>query len=133
MFMANTRVSVLRGAAAENDRGDEVDDNGAGAIVAAYADMPAALTERSRNVFDPASGTRRTVRVITCRILPVVAHPATGVRTPVVLEDGDRIKDGLTGRVYALNETVTVPRNLAGMSSLTLDLRDTAAVAPTPA
>lgn len=133
MFQANTRVSVLRGAPAETALGDEVDDNSAGAIVAAYADIPAALTERSRNVFDPASGTRRTVRIITCRIAPVVAHPTTGVRTPVVLEDGDRIKDRRTARVYAINETVTVPRSLAGMSSLTLDLRDTAAVTPTPA
>lgn len=131
-FLATTRVAVLRGTA-ETALGDEVDANDAGNVVAALADIPASLIERSRSAYDPASGERRTVRVITCRIPTYVAHPSTGVRTAVVLEDDDRIKDTRTGRVYALKSTLYTPRSLAGMSSLTLDLRDTAAVAPTPA
>lgn len=125
MFLANTRVAVIRGIT-ESTLGDEVETNGAEGIVAAFADMPAALTERSRSVFDPATGTRRTVRVITCRIPVSVGHPTTGVITPLVLLEGDRIKDNNTGRIYALDEHVAVPRNLAGMSSLTLDLKATA-------
>lgn len=131
-FLANTRVAVLRGSTT-SPLGDEVDDNGAGSVVAAFADIPASLIERSRGVYDPATGTRRTVRVITCRVPASVPHPDTGVLNALVLEEGDRIKDTRTGRVYALNETVAVPRSLAGMSSLTLDLRDNASVAPTPA
>ncbi len=44
----------------------------------------------------------------------------------MTLEEGDRIKDTRTGRIYALDNFTTVPRTIAGMSSLTLDLRDTA-------
>lgn len=124
-FQANTRVAILRGAS-ENALGDEVDSNDAGSVVPAYADMPAGLVERSKSVYDPASGTRRTVRVITCRIPVSVGHPDTGVPTPVVLEEGDRVKDTRTGRIYAFAESTTVARSLAGQSSLTLDLKDTA-------
>lgn len=124
-LVANTRVAILRGSS-ENDLGDEVDNNSAGQIVAAYADMPASLIERSKSVYDPASGARRTVRVITCRVPVSVGHPDTGVPTAVVLEEGDRVKDTRTGRIYAFSEDTAVPRSLAGMSSLTLDLKDTA-------
>lgn len=131
-FLATTRVAVMRGTST-NPLGDEVDDTGDEAIVPELRDIPAALTERSRDVYDPASGTRRTVRIVTCRLPAVIGHPDTGVRTPVALEDGDRVKDITTGRIYALNESVYVPRDPAGMTSLTLDLRDTAALAPAPA
>lgn len=131
-FLATTRVAVLRGTS-ETPLGDELDDNDAGNVVPALADIPASLIEKSKGVWDQATQTRRTVRVVTCRIPTHVAHPETGVRTAVVLEDDDRIKDTRTGRVYALNESTHTPRSLAGMSSLTLDLRDLAAVTPTPA
>lgn len=133
-FLATTRVAILRGTV-EDALGDEVDDNGTldEAIVDGLSDIPASLIETSKAVYDPASGTRRTVRVIACELPTAVGHPDTGERTPVALWDGDRIKDNVTGRIYAIDESVHIPRSLAGMSSLTLDLRDTAAVASTPA
>lgn len=124
-FLATTRVAILRGSTT-SALGDEVESNGDAAIVPALASLPASLVERTKNVYDPASGARRTVRLITCRVPARVGHPATGVATTVVLVEGDRVKDLGTGRIYALAETVTVPRSLAGQSSLTLDLTATA-------
>jgi len=132
MFLATTRVAVLRGTTT-TDLGDDAEDNTDDALVDGLTDVPASLIERNKSVYDPASGTRRTVRVIVCRIPPSVPHPDTGVVTAVSLLEGDRIKDLRTGRVYAIDESVEIPRSLAGMSSFTLDLRDTAAIAPTPA
>ena len=121
MFLATTRVGILRGST-ESDLGDTVDDNTDAALVAVLADMPASLIEKDRDVYDPASGTRRTVRVVTARIPVAVPHPTTGVATPVVVLDGDRLKDRRTGIVYAILEQVRTPRSLGGASSLTLDL-----------
>lgn len=121
-MLATTRVAVLRGTT-ESPLGDEVETD---AVVTALRDIPASLIERSRNVFDPSSQTRRTVRVITCRIPSAVGHPDTGVITPVALQDGDRIRDNVTGRVYALSEQIVVPRSIAGQASITLDLKATA-------
>lgn len=126
-FQANTRVAILRGTTT-TALGDEADDNSAGAVVPALADMHASLIERGRSVYDPASGTRRTVRVITCRVPVSTPHPDTGEPTPVAILEGDRVRDNRTGRIYAFTEGVSVPRSLAGQSSLTLDLKDTAAV-----
>lgn len=124
-FLATTRVAVLRGTT-ESPLGDEVETNDATAVVAALADIPASLIEKSKSVYDPASGARRTVRVITCRVPVSVGHPATGEPTVVELEEGDRIRDNSTGRIYAFAEYVAVPRALSGQSSLTLDLKATA-------
>ena len=111
-FVATTRIAVLRGSA-DNGLGDLVDDNTDAAIVPALADVPAGLVEKMRDVYDPATGVRRTVRVVACRVRPGLA----------ILE-GDRIKDKATGRVYALRERTPVRRSLAGQSSLLLDLED---------
>jgi len=124
-FLATTRVAILRGST-ENTLGDTVESNDDASIVPVLTDVPASLVERSKNVYDPASGTRRTVRVIICRLPAAVPHPVTGARTAVVVLDGDRIKDKTTGNIYALNEATGVPRALSGQSSLTLDLRATA-------
>lgn len=124
-FLATTRIAIIRGTT-QNTLGDWVETNDDSAIVAALADIPASLVERSKSVYDPASGTRRTIRVITCRVPLSVGHPATGVVTPVALLEGDRVKDKSTGRIYAFDESMTVPRALSGQSSLTLDLRATA-------
>lgn len=124
-FMATTRVAVLRGTTS-NALGDEVETNTGGAVVDGLSDIPASLIERSKGVYDPATNTRRTVRVITCRLAVSVGHPTTGAIVPVALLEGDRIKDNVTGRIYALSEKTAVPRALSGQSSLTLDLKDTA-------
>ena len=134
MFQATTRVAILRtpadGATPGDERtdalGDPLIDNGEDAIVDGLSDVPAGLTERSRSVWDPSTMTRRTVRVVTCRLPVATPHPDTGERVAMTLLEGDRIKDNTTGRVYALSEQTTVPRSLAGMSSLTLDLKYTA-------
>lgn len=132
-FLATTRVAVLRGTS-ESPLGDEVDSNDPVVnAVAGLASIPASLIERSKAVYDPASGQRRTVRVVTCRLPVAVAHPETGVRVPVALEADDRIVDLTTGRIYAFDDSTHVPRSLAGQASLTLDLRDTAALSPAPA
>lgn len=111
-FLATTRASVLRGTTTDA-LGDEVDANG-GSPVAGYDDLIASIVERRTSVYDPASGTRRTVRFYSCR-LPYF----------VVLAEGDRIKDNNTGEIFAITEKVTVPRSLAGQSSLTLKLTKT--------
>jgi hypothetical protein len=116
---------VLRGSST-NGLGDEVESNADASIVAGLSDIPASIIERSKGVYDPASNTRRTVRVITGRLAVSVGHPTTGAPTPVALLEGDRIKDKVTGRIYALSEKTAVPRALSGQSSLTLDLKDTA-------
>lgn len=109
-YLANTRVAVLRGETL-NALGDVVDSNGA--PVVGYEDLPASLIETSKAVFDPSTGTRRTVRVVTCRLNPVV-----------VIVEGDRIRDNQTGTIYAVSEWTRAPRALGTLSSLTLDLED---------
>lgn len=122
-FTATTRVGILRGTTTDA-LGDVVDNMTDSALVAILASVPASLIETSRNVYDPATGQRRTVRYMTCRLPATVAHPGTGARTPVTILEGDRVKDWSTGRIYALSEKVTVARSLAGQSSITLDLQD---------
>lgn len=108
-FLATTRAAILRGTT-KDPLGDEGDAN-SGSPVAGYADLPASIIEKTRQVFDPASGQRRTVRYTVGRI-----------RSDVLLREGDRLRDNRTGKVYNINETVTVPRGLSGQASLTLDL-----------
>lgn len=124
-FLATTRVAIIRGTT-ENALGDEVESNGNDAVVTALRDLPACLVETTKNVYDPATATRRTVRLVTCRVPAAITHPDTGAATPVQLVEGDRVRDNVTGRIYAFNEAKTVPRALSGQSSLTLDLRATA-------
>jgi hypothetical protein len=107
-YLATTRAALLRGSSVDG-LGDEVDDNGTELV--GFADFPAAITEKSRAVYDPATGERRTVRVVTGRV------PAD-----LPVQDGDRIRDNRTGIIYPIGEYTLVPRNLAGQSSLTLDL-----------
>lgn len=106
--MATTRAALVRGTTI-NALEDEVDDNAT--PVEGFDDFAAAITETSRAVYDPASGERRTVRVVTGRV------PAN-----LPVQDGDRIRDNRTGTIYPIGEFTLVPRSVAGQSSLTLDL-----------
>ena len=108
-YLATTRGALLRGSTV--DHGDVIDDNG-GAPVVGFADFPVGLIETSKAVYDPATGTRRTVRVYKAR-----------VPSNMTLEEGDRLRDNRTGSIYAIDEFVHVPRSIAGQASLTLDLR----------
>jgi hypothetical protein len=106
-FVATTRVDVLRGSTVD-PLGDE-----SGGDVEAYTDRRASIIERTRSVLDPSSGEPRTIRKITGRL-----------DADVELEDGDRIRDRGTGKVYVLEEFTYTPRSLAGQRALVLDLRD---------
>jgi hypothetical protein len=124
-FLATTRVAILRGGEPDT-LGDEIEDNDDGAIVEGLDDVPASIIETTKRVYDPSTGTRRTVRNITGRMPVQVGHPSTGEPVIVELQDGDRIRDNVSGRIYALSEHTDVARDLSGASSLTLDLKDTA-------
>jgi len=108
-FQATTRASIYR-ATTETALGDEIDDNAM--PVSALADLRASLIEKSRAVLDPASGERRTVRYCIGRL-----DYGTDVRA------GDRIKDNISGQMYALDEITPTRRTITGASSLVLDLR----------
>lgn len=114
MFMATTRVDVLRAATTANDYGDDVD--GDGEPVIALVDVPASLIERSRNVFDPSTSTWRAVRYLACR-----------VNTTALIREGDQIRDRNTGVIYPVSSRKLVPRGLSGQSTLSLELQITTA------
>jgi len=107
-YMANTRASIYRGTI---DTGlDVVDDNTT--PVAGLESVRASLIEKSRKVYDLASGESRTIRWCVGRLDP---------GTPIV--SGDRIKDNNNGKLYALDELTTGNRTIAGTRELVLDLR----------
>lgn len=109
-YLATTRGAILRGTTTDA-LGDEIDANG-GTPLIGFVDMPVGLVETSKDVYVPATGTRRTVRKLIARVDP-----------RYVPLEGDRLRDNRTGTIYAIDEHVAVPRSLAGQSSLTLDLR----------
>lgn len=109
-MLATTRGAVLRGET-QNDLGDEIEGDD---VVEGLDDFPLGLTERGKNVQDPASGTWRTIRYMSAR-----------VPSNVVLEPGDRIRDNRTGIVYALDDETRTPRSISGRASVTLNLRRT--------
>lgn len=109
-MIATTRGAVLRGSK-KDALGDEVEGD---ETVPGYENFPMSLTEASRNVQDPASGTWRTIRYFIGRI-----------PTRIKLENGDRILDHADGRIYTIDENEPVRRSISGRSSHSLDLRRT--------
>lgn len=108
-MQATTRAAVLRGTATTDALGDEaltVEP------VVGFGDFPAAITEKTRTVLDPASGDWRTIRYHIGRI------PAK-----VALQPGDRLRDNRTGQIFTIEEDERTARSISGRSSLTLDLR----------
>ncbi len=117
-MLATTRVSVLRGTE-ENNLGDEVES---AAVAPFLGDLPASIVERERVVYDPNSGTPRTVRFLRCR-MPVATVDDDGNRVDVILQRDDRIRDNRTGIVYTLSERMLAPHTIGGgMARLTVDL-----------
>lgn len=110
-MLATTRAAVLRGTTTDVF-GQTVDDDTA--TVPGLTDFPAAIVERSVDIFDPADGTLRSVRKLTGRI------PGN-----IVLQDGDRLKDLRTGIIYIIDEDERQPRSISGRASVTLSLRRT--------
>lgn len=112
MFLATTRVAVLRGTV-KDALDDEVDANG-GSPVAGYESLPCSLIERTRRTFDQSTGTWRSVRYLEGM-----------VRGNVALRPGDRIRDARDGKVYAIDEFTRTPRGLSGQSTVTFEARAT--------
>lgn len=108
-FLATCRASIYR-ATTVTALGDTLDDNST--PVVGLEDVPASLIEKSRKVYDQASGELRTIRYCVGRLVP-----GTDIRK------GDRIKDNTTGTMYALDELTIKPRSISGSSDLVLDLR----------
>lgn len=109
--IATTTAAIYRGTMA-NGLGDTVDDNTT--PVVGLEAFSLSLIEKSRRVQDPASGIWRTVRYSAGRPL----NPF------LVIQDGDRLKDLFTGKLYAIDEITYTPRTLAGGAALLLDLRN---------
>lgn len=112
-MIATTRAALLRGVAATDALGDEIEDNTA--TVAGFADFPISITETDSTEFDQASATWRSVTKLVAR---------TAGNVPV--DDGDRIRDLRDGAVYAVDGVERTPRGLSGRSSVTMKLRRTA-------
>lgn len=109
-MLATTRAAIFRGTTTDvfgQDVDAEVSPPG-------LDNFPAAIVERSVDIFDPADGTLRSVRKLTGRI------PAN-----IALQDGDRLKDLHTGIIYIIDEDERQPRSISGRSSVTLSLRRT--------
>lgn len=109
-MLATTRGAILRGMT-EDVFGEGVDSD---TPVAGLDDIPVSITEISRDVFDPAEQTLRTVRKLVGRI------PAN-----IVVQEGDRLRDNRTGEIYIIDEDERTPRSISGRASVTLALRRT--------
>jgi len=104
-FLASTTVSLLRGTSTDM-YGDTVDTN----IVRASG-IPAAITTKSKAVLLPETGTYRTQRMYSGRVLPSVG-----------VQKGDRLRDERSGQVFLVDE-VTYTSSFMQTSSCILDLR----------
>lgn len=99
MELANTRLTIMRGTEA-NAYGDESDIG-----TPIYTGVPAAVNESSKQVFDPATQTPRTIRTSKA----VVAG-----WTDVL--DSDTIRDEVTGAYYMIQDIQRQPTGPTGIS-----------------
>lgn len=109
MELANTRLTIMRGTTA-NSYGDLSD---VGTPI--YTGVPAAVTEASKVVFDPATQQPRTIRTLKA----VVAG-----WTDVL--DSDTILDEATGNAYMIQDIQVQPTGPTGIAPdklLTLRMR----------
>src|SRR5260370_14099867 len=90
--MPTTQLTIMRGAAVD-DAGD-VSEVG----VPIYLHMPAALLEQSHTTFDPASSTRRPIRMVKA-LLPIWAD----------VDTDDTLMDETSGFYYAIEDIQTQP------------------------
>jgi hypothetical protein len=99
-------------------RGTEVDEAGDTSDVGLpiYQHMPAAVLEQSHTTFDPASSTRRTIRVVKA-LLPNWAD----------VDTDDTIMDETTGYFYAIEDIQKQP-SLGYPPDLVLTLRQVTGV-----
>ncbi len=104
-FTATTRITVLRGVAADR-YGDEVDVD---SVVA--TEVPASILQRPVTGVRPSSGRRDTPRTYALRVW-----------RSVDIRQDDRVRDERTGAVYAVT-TVAPSTNIAGLGSTRADLQ----------
>lgn len=120
-MIATARIHVLRGTYVD-ELGDEVDAWDLDAedeaqrpeVVTPAGGIAASLIERSRVVFDPATGEARTVQLATCRIAALVE-----------VRSGDRILDLATGDRYGVSGRPTTQRSLTGGRTVRFDVKRT--------
>lgn len=112
-FIANTKVRIATGVT-KDDHDDpieapfpEVDEDHPAVW------FPASIIEKTKQVFDPTTGTRRTVRYAVGRVKPTVP-----------LHDGDRLLT-VRGKTYVVDEMTGGDKTVAGFTDVTLDLRIT--------
>lgn len=113
MNVATTRAALVRGEAAPDALGDELEDNTT--AVEGWEDFPISIIERDSSEFDQASMTWRSVKKLTGRAVGTL---------PV--EIGDRIRDLRDGTIFAVDAFERTSRGLAGRSSVSMKLRRTA-------
>lgn len=113
-MIANTTLTLLRGVRVD-ELGDEVDE---AVGVAGAVRVPASLIERTRTLLEPSTGTWRAVRYSVARFAGL----------PFPAQSGDLVRDETTGRVYFVDYVRREPRSLSGLSALSLELSDTAAL-----
>lgn len=127
VFLATTRIAVLRAAEpGQNAAGDET--YGDLEPVPGLDDLGASLIERTRSVWDAASGAARRVRYIRCRTHPVGiirTGEDAGQRVAFEPQEDDVIRDKATGREYVIDIGTVVAHGMAGQRSIAFDLRDT--------
>lgn len=99
MELANTTLTIMRGTSA-NPYGDLSD---VGTPI--YSGIPAAVNESSKQVWDPATQTPRTVRTSTC----VVA-------SWVDVLSSDTLKDESTGNYYMIQDIQVQPTGPTGIA-----------------
>ena len=99
MELANTRITIMRGTAA-NPYGDESD---VGAPI--YSGIPAAIVESSKQVFDPATQQPRTIRTSTCAV------PGW-----VDILTSDTIRDEASGSYYMIQDIELQPTGPTGIA-----------------
>lgn len=106
-FYATTTATIFRTTIPMRDAfGDPVDVD-----VQIGTAVSFSLVERSRKVWDPASGILRTIRYFAGRCY-----------SNVDIRKGDRVLDNADGRKYVVDELVTPTRGLAGHASTSLEL-----------
>lgn len=109
-LIANTRVRVgVEGGAGEDEHGDPV----SGSVDPTSEAYAAALTEKSRIVFDETSGEARTIRYGVLRLSPTAPR----------LKVNSLVDDVMTGKAWIVEERIGPARSIFGSREVTFNLK----------
>lgn len=109
-LVANTRVRVgVEGGGGEDEHGDPV----SGTVDPASTPYAAALTEKSRLVFDETTGDARTIRYGVLRLSP----------TAPMLKVNSLVEDVMTGKTWIVEERIGPSRTIFGSREVTFNLK----------